>query len=228
MSSAAALMGKLSVHSSRREAAADNQCGEISEILTVKRSGVTAQAIRPSHSAKSAPEIDAATVRNNEIDEELKKARPAMRARRFVALFGGPGAGRASTQSTFLQQVKLYSSGHDTRERQELGTVIQTRISNIRGASNRLIGIGRQWLMAADIAEQCHYTGIQCVILTPGRLPLESSGLRISCIDQFPLHSTGFHCITMDTLFQQIHWIPLDAVPFGWPPLVSAESISSG
>src|SRR4051812_11764057 len=100
--------------------------------------------------------------------------------------------------------------------------------SNIRGASNRLIGIGRQWLMAADIAEQCHYTGIQCVILTPGWLPLESSGLRISCLGRFPLHSTGFHCITMDAPFQQIHRIPLEAVAFGWPPLVSAESISSG
>ncbi|KAJ7044239.1 guanine nucleotide binding protein, alpha subunit [Mycena alexandri] len=74
-------------------------------------------------------ENDAATVRSNEIDEELKKGRLTIRPKRFVALFGGPGAGR----STFLRQVKLYSSGYDTPEREELGTVIQTSlISAIR------------------------------------------------------------------------------------------------
>ncbi|KAJ7764421.1 guanine nucleotide binding protein, alpha subunit [Mycena metata] len=72
--------------------------------------------------SRALPRIDAATARSNDITEELKKDRVAIRATRVLALFGGPGAGR----STFLRQVKLHSFGYDTQEREGLGVSIQT------------------------------------------------------------------------------------------------------
>ncbi|KAJ7710228.1 guanine nucleotide binding protein, alpha subunit [Mycena metata] len=77
----------------------------------------------------SPPKIDAATVRSNEIDKQLTKERVTIRSRRFLPLFGAPGAGR----STFLRQAKLHGSGYNAQEREELGISIQTSmISTLR------------------------------------------------------------------------------------------------
>ncbi|KAJ7155623.1 guanine nucleotide binding protein, alpha subunit [Mycena filopes] len=79
------------------------------------------------------PKVDEATAHSNAIDEEIKKDRAILRrsGRKFVALLGGPGAGR----STFLRQVKLFSDGYNEREREELAMAIQANLL----AESRLI-----------------------------------------------------------------------------------------